>query len=188
MVLDDLALLRRIVIPLIVVADAVRHVVHGRGRDRLDARIIRRCRDGHARETADANGTDLLRVDELEVADEIDCRAVIFREDLRRAHIAALAAALSRGRRIEGDGNKTILGHLLCVEDRGLLLDCAERARHDDSLVLLLVIKILRQVEVARHIEAVAVLERDLLGLNRLVHSKDARVVVQILDRRMLHL
>ena len=115
-VLDDFALLRRIVIPLIVVADAVRHVVHGRGRDRLDARIIRRCRDGHARETADANGTDLLRVDELEVADEIDCRAVILREDLRRAHIAALAAALPRGRWIEGDGNKAILGHLLCVE------------------------------------------------------------------------
>ena len=47
-VLDDLALLRRIVIPLIVVADAVRHVVHSRCRDRLDARIIRCCRDGHA--------------------------------------------------------------------------------------------------------------------------------------------
>ena len=33
-----------------------------------------------------------------------------------------------------------------------------------------------------------AILERDLLGLNRLVHGEDARVVIQILDRRMLHL
>lgn len=40
----------------------------------------------------------------------------------------------------------------------------------------------------ARHIETVAILERDLLDLNRLIHGEDARVVVQILDRRMLHL
>ena len=184
----ELALLRRVIGAVVMVADALAHVVHGRGRHRLDAAVAARRRDGHAGQPADADGAHLLRVDEFQVRHEIHRRVVILGEDFRRAHIAPRAAALAGHGRIESHGHISVLCHFLRVEAGGLLLDGAEGSRDDNGLVLFLDVKPLRQIEMPGDLEAVAVLEAHILRFDGLVHAEHAGIVVQIADGGLFHL
>ena len=103
------------------------HVVHRGGDGSFYARVDGCGVDGHAAETADADDADALRINVVEVREEIDSREEVLGVDVRRSHATGFAAALARERRVEGDGQESPLRHVLRIESARLLLHGAKR-------------------------------------------------------------
>ena len=156
-------LFRRVVV-LISLAHAARHVVHGRHRHRLDARVRRSRRDAHASQPADGQHTDPLAVHEGLQAQIVHRGAEILGKDVGRSHIPHLAATLTGKGRIEGQRHEAAFGHLLRVQAAGLLLHGTKRATQHQRRQFALCT--FRHVKVAHHRDAVAVAELHLLVLH----------------------
>ena len=92
------------------------HIIH-RGSDRrFDARIKRRGIDGHPAESADADDTDALRVNQITGRKEIYRSQEILGIDIRGCHPPGLAARFAGIGRVECYCNEAALGHMLGIE------------------------------------------------------------------------
>ena len=92
------------------------HVIHGAGRDGLDALVGRDGVQRHAAPAADADDADPFAIDRRVQAEEIDRRAEVLGVDVGRGDVARLAAAFAGVGRIERQGDEAALGHGLGVE------------------------------------------------------------------------
>ena len=166
MFLDKFPLFRRIVSTIIVVTDALTHIVHSRSCYSLNPAVTASRCDCHAGQTTNPHSTYLIGIDKFQVGYKVNRCMIIFREDFRRTHIAAAATALTGHGRVKGHRHKTILSQFLCVKTRGLLFYCTKRSGYHHGFILLAGIKIFRQVQMPGHFKTKTVGKSHILGFD----------------------
>ena len=146
------------------------HIVHGRRHCCLDAGIQRGGVERHTAPAADADDADTRGIDHMVQGKEVHRSHEILCIDIRRGHIADVAAALAGERGIKGQRHKAALRHRLGVETGALLLDCAEGTGNGDCGEFSL--HALGNIQICRQGNAVAVDKRDLAVIDLIAPGK----------------
>ena len=144
----------------ITIAADTAHIVHSGGDGGLDAGVGSSSVECNATPATDADDADTLRVDIVQLGEEVNGSHKVLSVDVGRSGAAGFSAALASIGRVESQCHETTLSHPHGIESAALLLDGTERTAHGNGCQLALCI--LWRVEVGRQRQPILCLERHL--------------------------